>query len=66
MYSINTLQQLYFSVFVNFVLRSFVIILDDYCRVVLSGGENDDYINATYIDVSFSLFSHEISFIIAF
>ncbi len=33
-----------------------MIILDDYCRVVLSGGEKDDYINASYIDVSFSLF----------
>jgi protein tyrosine phosphatase len=36
-------------------MRLFLIILDDYCRVVLSGDENDDYINASYIDVSFCL-----------
>ena len=28
-------------------------ITDDYCRVVLSGDENQDYINASYIDVSY-------------
>ena len=29
---------------------------DDHCRVVLSGGEKEDYINASFIDVSsFSL-----------
>ena len=34
-----------------------LIILDDHCRVVLSGDEKDDYINASYIDVSSSLIS---------
>ena len=28
-----------------------VIISDDHCRVVLSGDETEDYINASYIDV---------------
>ena len=33
-----------------------VIILDDHGRVVLSGDETEDYINASYIDVITRLF----------
>ena len=37
-------------------------ILDDHCRVVLSGDETEDYINASYIDVMARLILHHLNF----
>jgi hypothetical protein len=42
---------LYAIIYVNHIII-FDYVAVDYCRVVLSGDENEDYINASYIDVS--------------
>ena len=40
-----------------------VIISDDHCRVVLSGDETEDYINASYIDVMARLILNLLNFL---
>ena len=35
-----------------FVLNEMINFIDDYCRVLLSGNEEEDYINASFMDVS--------------
>ena len=46
----------------GYKLNVSVIILDDHCRVVLSGDETEDYINASYIDVIARLILHSPEF----
>ena len=41
-----------YELFTDYNMIFDIIITDDYCRVVLSGDEREDYINASHIDVS--------------
>ena len=53
---------MYFLCAPGYKLNVCVIILDDHCRVVLSGDETEDYINASYIDVMARLILHSPEF----